>query len=250
MKALEIEEVSCRFGGVVVLDHVSLQIEEGARHVVFGPNGAGKTTLFRAIVGEVPLAGGRVRLFGDDVTGEPVWRRTKMGLGRTFQATNLFPALSLADNLRLACQAPERGRWRFWGPRRRTDPVERQVTEILEAEGLRDRSEEPVDRLSYGEQRLLEIAVAMAAKPRVLLLDEPGAGLPRAQARQVVRRLAELPDSIAVLLIEHDLKLAFELSRTATVLHHGELVTHGELEAVRADPRVRELYLGRQDVPV
>ncbi len=243
--ALSVEQVSCRFGGLKALDGVTFRVAPGARHVILGPNGAGKTTLFDVITGERRASSGRIRLFGRDVTDLPSDRRACLGLGRTFQITNLFWELTVEDNVLLACLAQERFRRAFYRPAGSLGPPVARARSLLEAFGLGGLARAKAGAISYGEQRLLEIVVALATQARLLLLDEPTAGLSREATNHVARMTAGLSAAITVLLVEHDLDLAFRVSRTATVLHHGQVIAHGPVEAVRADPTVRQIYLGR-----
>lgn len=244
MTALSVQHVGRRFGGIAALDDVCFDLDEGARHVVFGPNGAGKTTLFRVITGEMAPSRGRIQLFGRDVTRLPVSRRARMGVGRTFQVTNLMAGLTVRENALLACQAGHRRRRRFWAPYGLMGDLRESVDDVLAGGGLQDRADALVKALSHGEQRLLEIALAMACKPRLLLLDEPTAGLSGSSAGRVANRIAGLPSSTTVLLVEHNLDVAFRVSKTATVLDFGQVMDHGPVEVVRANPAVKRLYLG------
>lgn len=244
MTVLEVEDLTRSFGGVTALSDVTFMLEAGARHVIFGPNGAGKTTLFRLISGEIAASRGSVRLFGEDVTRLATWRRSRLGLARTFQITNLFFELTVAENVMLACQAADRARLSFLRPRTRVGHLNRKVESVLEREGFADKAAALVGSLPYGELRLLEIAVALAGDPRVLLLDEPTAGVSTHDSLAVMDRVRALPPSVTVVLIEHDLDIAFRFADSATVLGMGELVAHGPLAKVRADPLVQELYLG------
>lgn len=246
MTVLRLENLTRRFGGVTAVDHVTLEIEKGARHVIFGPNGAGKTTLFRLVSGELAPSAGRIYLAGADVTRQPVWKRARQGLGRTFQVTNLFQDLSVRDSVLLAVQADDRKRFSFLRSRHRSDDVSVRVGSLLEEHGLEARADVSVSSLAYGEQRILEIVLALAGDPAVLLLDEPSAGLPMAESNRVMEHVRALPPSIAVVLIEHDLKFAFGLAETATVLSQGRIVAEGSVETVREDPAVQELYLGKE----
>jgi branched-chain amino acid transport system ATP-binding protein len=246
--ALSLDGITRSFGGVDALADVTFDVNQGARHVIFGPNGAGKTTLFRVITGEIPATKGTVSLLGRDVTTLAPWRRTRLGMGRTFQVTNLFFDLTVADNLRLACQAGERSRFSFLRPRRRVRTVSSRVEELLGTESLAHVADRPVRTISYGEQRLLEIALVLAGNPRLVLLDEPTSGVPAADAGIVMQRVRDLPPHITVVFIEHDLDIAFQHATTATVLGQGSLVAHGPLADVRRDPTVQELYLGSGNV--
>lgn len=244
MTAVSLREVSVRFGGVTALDRVDLDVPTGARHVIFGPNGAGKTTLFRVISGELRPSSGEVMLDGATMTTAPPRIRARAGIGRTFQTTTLFDDLSVRDNIALSVQADRPERRVAWTHRRRVTSVQERVEEVLVAEELDHLAERPAGSLAYGDQRLLELAVVIAARPRTLLLDEPTAGMAAGDIPRVIGRLQALPDHTTVVLVEHNLEVAFALSTTATVMANGALITSGPVDTVRSDPRVRAVYLG------
>jgi ABC-type branched-subunit amino acid transport system ATPase component len=248
VNVLRLDGVTRTFGGVAALTEITIDVEEGARHVVFGPNGAGKTTLFKVISGEIRPTWGTVEIFGRNATSLSPWRRSRMGLGRTFQVTNLFFDLTVADNVLLARQAVDRGRFNPVRARRSMPTLVDDVARILDQEGLTHVAGRPVREIAYGEQRLLEIAVTLATEPKLILLDEPTAGVPTADAARLVERIRALPRSITVVLIEHDLEVAFAVSETATVLANGALIAHGPLEEVRADPNVQDVYVGSANI--
>jgi branched-chain amino acid transport system ATP-binding protein len=243
---LVLDDVTRHFGGVTAVSKVSLDIRPGARHVIFGPNGAGKTTLFRLISGEIPPSSGTIQLGDRDVTKTPAWQRTRLGLGRTFQVTNLFPELTVLENVLLALQAQRTQR--FWLHRERASITEMTVRahELLEEHGIEHRTRARAGQLAYGEQRILEIILAVAGEPSILLLDEPTAGLPVSESAEVIDHVRALDKEMAVVLIEHDLSVAFGLAITATVLGQGRVVADGTIAEVRDDPMVQELYLGKQ----
>jgi branched-chain amino acid transport system ATP-binding protein len=242
--ALQLQGVSRSFGGLRAVDGVELAVEPGERRAVIGPNGAGKTTLFNLIAGALPVTSGRITLFGDDVTGVAQHRRATLGLARTYQITNLFPTLSVLQNAVLAAQAHTPARFAMLRPVGRFPHLEARAREALAAVGLEDRATSIVRQLSHGEQRQLEIAMALAGRPRVLLLDEPAAGLSQAEAHLMTALLRRLDPAITLLIIEHDMDIALEVARHVTVLHYGRVIADGTREAVRADPTVREIYLG------
>jgi branched-chain amino acid transport system ATP-binding protein len=242
---LALEAVSRRFGGLVAVDGVSLTLGPRRRLAVIGPNGAGKTTLFRLIAGDVPPSQGRVFLFGREVTRLPAHRRARLGLSRTFQVSNLFAGLSVLDNVRLAAQAGEPGRWRRLGPVRAGDRVGLAAMEALERAGIAARAGDRVAELSHGEQRQLEVALALATRPRLLLLDEPAAGLSAGERSRLRELLGSLPDSLPLLLIEHDMTLALSLVDEVLCLHNGRPIALGPPDRVRGDPTVQAVYLGR-----
>jgi len=242
--ALQLQAVSRSFGGLRAVDAVELAVEPGERRAVIGPNGAGKTTLFNLIAGALPVTSGRITLFGDDVTGVAQHRRAALGLARTYQITNLFPTLSVLQNAVLAAQAHTPARFAMLRPVGRFSHLEARAREALAAVGLEDRATSIVRQLSHGEQRQLEIAMALAGRPRVLLLDEPAAGLSQAEAHLMTALLRRLDPAITLLIIEHDMDIALEVARHVTVLHYGRVIADGTRDAVRADPTVREIYLG------
>ena len=236
--------MSKAFGGLRAVDGVELAVRPGERRALIGPNGAGKTTLFNLVAGALPVSAGRIELFGRDVTRMPAHRRAALGLTRTFQISNLFPTLSVLDNCLLAVQALTAAKFAMHRPLGRDAMLRARAEETLGAVGLADRAGAVVRNLSHGEQRQLEIALALAGHPRVLLLDEPTAGLSPAESAAMARLLARLDPAITVLIIEHDMDIALEVARHVTVLHYGRVIADGTREAVRADPTVREIYLG------
>ena len=242
--ALRLEGVTRDFGGLRAVDGVSLEVRRGERRALIGPNGAGKTTLFNLISGALPVTAGTISLFGRDVTGTPAHRRAGHGLARTFQITNLFPDLTVLENCILAIQAQTPTRFAMLRPVGAFAELQERACASLESVGLAGVGDAPVKNLSHGEQRQLEIALALAGRPRVLLLDEPTAGLSPAESRLMAGLLARLDPAITVLMIEHDMDIALELSARVTVLHYGRVIADGSREAIRADPQVRGIYLG------
>jgi branched-chain amino acid transport system ATP-binding protein len=242
--ALRLDRVSKSFGGLVAIDGVGLGVERGERRALIGPNGAGKTTLFNLIAGELDVSGGTIHLFGRDVTSLPPHRPAALGLARTFQITNLFRNLSVEENAILAAQGLSRTKFAMWRPLGRFTGLRDRALAALRAVGLADRAQTAVQDLSHGEQRQLAIALAMAGEPRVLLLDEPTAGLSPAESRLMAGLLRRLDPAITVLIIEHDMDIALEIAERVTVLHYGRVIADGPREQVKADPLVREIYLG------
>jgi branched-chain amino acid transport system ATP-binding protein len=219
-------------------------VRPGERRALIGPNGAGKTTLFNLIAGTIPVTSGSIRLFGRDVTGVAPHRRAALGLARTFQINNLFPALTVLENCLLAVQALTPAKFSMFRPLDAYTNLAQRARATLGLVGLDDRTGVPVRNLSHGEQRQLEIALALAGQPKVLLLDEPTAGLSPAESQHMARLLRTLDPAITVLMIEHDMDIALEMAEHVTVLHYGRVIADGLRDDVKADPLVREIYLG------
>ena len=226
------------------MDGVDLAVQPGERRAIIGPNGAGKTTLFNLISGELGVSSGAIHLFDQEVTGLPPHRRAALGLARTFQITNLFPSLSALENGLLAVQALTRTKFVMLRPLERFTRLKERALAALRAVGLEDRAATTVRNLSHGEQRQLEIALALAGQPRVLLLDEPTAGLSPGESQLMADLLRGLDPAMTVLIIEHDMDIALQIALHVTVLHYGRVIADGPREAVKADPLVREIYLG------
>jgi branched-chain amino acid transport system ATP-binding protein len=242
--ALETRGLARRFGGLIAADNVSLRLEQGARHALIGPNGAGKTTLVNLLTGTLKPSAGAVLLGGADVTGLSPHARVRRGLARTFQINQLFANLTPAESLCLAV-GERLGRGRRWfACAARDAAVVAEVEELIERFGLGDVMDRKTRTLAYGKQRLLEIALALACRPRVLLLDEPAAGVPDGERADILSALAALPADVTIMLIEHDMDLVFSFARRISVLVAGRLLMEGEPSEVAADPRVREVYLG------
>jgi branched-chain amino acid transport system ATP-binding protein len=241
---LSLDRVSCRFGGLQAVAGVTLAAGAGERIAIIGPNGAGKTTLFNLISGEIIPTGGRVILMGRDVTRVPPHRRAALGLGRTYQLTNLFPRLSVLENTLLAAAALRRVRYMPLWPLMAYRELRDRARELLTSLGLWERRDDAVAALSYGEQRQVEIAFAMASNPAVLLLDEPTSGLSAAETRTVQALLQGLPRTTTILMIEHDMDVAFDLADRMVVMHYGQMIAEDVPEAVRRNARVQEIYLG------
>ncbi|TSD85952.1 ABC transporter ATP-binding protein [Mycobacterium sp. KBS0706] len=242
--ALETIGLHRRFGGLIATNDVSLSIAVGARHALIGPNGAGKTTFVNLLTGVLAPSGGRVLLGGEDITGLKPHLRVRRGLARTFQINQLFPEITPLDTIGLAV-AERLGRggdwWRVAGGKAE---VLDEILAIAERFRLTDVLQARTATLAYGKQRLLEIATAFACRPRVLLLDEPAAGVPEAERHELLATVAELPQDVSVLLIEHDMDLVFSFAHRISVLVNGTLLTEGPPDAIAADPQVRAVYLG------
>ena len=236
--------MSRAFGGLRAVDAVSLAVRPGERRALIGPNGAGKTTLFNLIAGTIPVSAGSIRLLGRDVTGVAPHRRAALGLARTFQINNLFPALTVLENCLLAVQALTATKFSMLRPLGGYGALAERARATLALVGLDDRTNATVRNLSHGEQRQLEIALALAGRPRVLLLDEPTAGLSPAESQHMATLLRTLDPAITVLMIEHDMDIALEMADHVTVLHYGRVIADGLRDEVKADPLVREIYLG------
>jgi branched-chain amino acid transport system ATP-binding protein len=241
---LETRGLQKRFGGLAVTNDLSLKIEGGARHALIGPNGAGKTTVINLLTGVLRPDAGQILLEGDDITALPVYKRVGKGLSRTFQINQLYPDLTPIETIGLAV-SERRGHggdwWRRMGTR---SEINEEIAENLARFHLTDSMNVPTATLPYGKQRLLEIALAVATKPRVLLLDEPAAGVPEGERRDVLAAVASLPRDVTVLLIEHDMDLVFNFADRISVLVAGALLTEGSPDEVSRDPRVKAVYLG------
>ena len=229
------------------LKDVSLTVQPGERRAIIGPNGAGKTTLFNIISGELAPTSGSVELSGESVTGLPPERMFRLGLARTFQKNSLFLDLTTQENVRLAVQAHLRQAHHWFRPWWTFDQVNQRTRRVLERAGLWDRRLDPAKNLSYGEQRQLEVAIALAGEPMLLLLDEPTAGMSLAETASSVASIGALPRELTLLIIEHDMDTAFALADQITVLDHGQVIASGTPEEVRSDPQVRSVYLGAED---
>ena len=242
--ALEARGLARNFGALIATDDVSFAIQPGARQALIGPNGAGKTTLINLLTGVIRPTAGQVLLQGRDVTGLPSSARVRMGLTRTFQINQLFPDLTPAESLALAISERNGFGADFWRVAGNQPAIVAEIEDLLTRFGLEAELDQPTRKLAYGKQRLLEIALALAARPRVLLLDEPAAGVPEEERQDILAALAALPADVAILLIEHDMDLVFSFASRISVLVAGRLLTEGAPEAIAADERVRAVYLG------
>jgi branched-chain amino acid transport system ATP-binding protein len=242
--ALVVEHLSRHFGGLKAVDDVSLTIQAGTRHALIGPNGAGKTTLFNVISGEVAVSHGRISLFGEDVTRLAPHQRAARGIARTFQITKLFPNLTVDENMLLACQALDRRKLTMLRSVSSYGDLTGRAADLVDQFGLSGQAQEFARNLSYGDQRKLEVALSLAGRPRLLLLDEPMAGLSAGESASMHAILEQLDPAIAVLLIEHDMDIAFAFAERVTVLHQGRVLTDGSKDEVSANRGVQQIYLG------
>ncbi len=244
MSALSVTDISRNFEGVQALANVSFEVAPGERRLIIGPNGAGKTTLFNILAGSYAASSGRVALFGRDITHLPAYARARLGLSRTFQITNLFFRLTVLENVLLALQAGNTTASPVLRLLRQDRALLAQADALLARWELSEHAGHAAQDISYGQQRQLDILLAMAVAPKVLLLDEPTAGLSAAEVPRVKAILRSLARDTTVLMIEHDMDVAFELADRITVLHQGRLLAEGNVEAIRNNPQVTEIYLG------
>jgi branched-chain amino acid transport system ATP-binding protein len=245
---LRIENLVRRFGGIVATDNLSLDIARGELHAIIGPNGAGKTTLIAQLIGQLRPSAGTIRFAGQDVTHLPAWKRSQLGLARSFQITSLLPDFTAADNVALATQARDGHSFRFFANARKETALREAAHAALQRVGLAGRADTVVSRLSHGEQRELELAVALATKPQLLLLDEPMAGLGASESARMVRLLADLRQEVTIVLVEHDMNAVFALADRITVLVYGRVIASDVPAAIRLNEEVRRAYLGDQHV--
>ena len=243
---LETERLCKSFGALTVAENIDFRLEAGARHALIGPNGAGKTTFVNMLTGLLSPTSGRVLLGGEDVTQLPQAARVKRGLGRTFQINSLFRDMSVLDNVALGVAERQGISGKSWRPASAYRNVRDEAAELLTALGIADESGRRVLDLPYGKQRLVEIAIALGLKPKVLLLDEPAAGVPSLESERIVQALASLPADIAILIIEHDMELVFRFAQRITVLVQGEVLCEGTPAEIAGDRRVHQVYLGER----
>jgi branched-chain amino acid transport system ATP-binding protein len=244
---LSCEGLVKRFGGITATDHVSLHIPRGARHALIGPNGAGKTTLINLLTGVLAPTEGRIRLLGEDISHLPPHQRVRRGLVRTFQINQLFEGLTPLQTLAMTVSqhSGQGGQW--WRALGHSEEVTKRCEQLLTQFHLSEVMNQATHELAYGKRRLLEMAIALACEPRVLLLDEPVAGVPAGEREELLQTVAALPADVSVVLIEHDMDLVFSFARSMTVLVHGAVLTEGTPSDMAADPMVREVYLGHGD---
>jgi branched-chain amino acid transport system ATP-binding protein len=243
---LRVENLVRRFGGITATDNLSLEIAKGELHAIIGPNGAGKTTLISQLTGQLLPNSGTIRFAGRDVTRLPAYRRCVLGLARSFQITSLLPDITAADNAALAAQARDGHSFYFWGNARKEKHLREAARTALARVGLEHRADVVVSKLSHGEQRELELAVALATRPQLLLLDEPMAGLGVTESARMVTLLQELRREVTVVLVEHDMDAVFALADRITVLVYGRVIASGTPAAIRVNEEVKRAYLGEQ----
>ena len=241
---LSVRDLTIRFGGVVAVDSLSFDVPDGSIVALIGPNGAGKTTLIGQLAGEIIADSGSIRFAGRDITALPVHRRSALGLARTFQITSVFPVFTALDNVALAVQAHAGHSFRFWRNARRDLSLRIPALDMLARVGLAERADVLASKLSHGEQRQLEVAMALAGTPRMLLLDEPLAGMGPEESARMVKTLLSLKRQLTILLIEHDMDAVFALADRITVLVNGRVIASGSPEAIRSNADVRRSYLG------
>ncbi len=245
---LRVEKLVRRFGGILATDNVSLDVSAGELHAIIGPNGAGKTTLISQLTGHLSPHAGTVSLGGLDITHLPAYRRCALGLARSFQITSLLPGFTAADNVALAAQAHAGSSFRFFANARKEKGLRDAAHAALERVGLSHRADIKVANLSHGERRELELAVALASRPKILLLDEPMAGLGVTESQRMVKLLQELRKEVAIVLVEHDMEAVFALADRITVLVYGRVIASGDPAAIRQNDEVKRAYLGDQHV--
>jgi branched-chain amino acid transport system ATP-binding protein len=245
---LRVDNLVRRFGGIVATDHVCLDVGSSELHAIIGPNGAGKTTLISQLTGHLAPNSGSIHLKGRDISALPAWRRSALGLARSFQITSLLLDFTAADNVALAAQAHDGHSFRFFGNARRESGLREAARAALERVGMGHRADVLVSKLSHGEQRQLELAVALASRPQLLLLDEPMAGLGTTESARMVKLLAELRREVSIILVEHDMEAVFALADRISVLVYGRVIASGAPDAIRQNDEVKRAYLGDQHV--
>jgi branched-chain amino acid transport system ATP-binding protein len=244
---LTVENLQKRFGGLTVTDRVNLSLVPGELHALIGPNGAGKTTLVNQLAGEIAPSAGRIVFDGADITAQPTWRRALLGIGRSFQISSVFGEFTALQNVLLAVQ-PRRGHsFRFWRAAENNEALVTRARQALREAGLATHADQPVARLSHGERRQLELAMTLATEPRLLLLDEPMAGMSPSDAESVIGVLRGLKGRYTTVLIEHDMDAVFALADRISVLFYGRILVTGTVADIRSNPVVRDAYLGHDE---
>ena len=248
MEAFLCTEDLCRkFGGVTATDCVCFSIDEAGLRSIIGPNGAGKTTFINLITGLIPASSGKIIYEGQDVTNKSTHELVHMGICRTFQITSIFQNLSVFENVRIARQARQGGSLRIFSAKKDLKKITTETWSILERLGLMDLAQEPAKNLGYGDQRILEVAIAMAGNPKILFLDEPTAGMSPAETRHISKLIKGLACDLSIVLVEHDMDLVMSISDAITVLHYGSIIAEGPPDEIKSNKLVREAYLGKEE---
>lgn len=248
MKEFLCTEDLCRhFGGVLATNRVCITIDESGLRSIIGPNGAGKTTFINVVTGRIPASSGKVNFKGRDITNKPTHQLVSLGICRTFQITSIFLNLSVFENVRIAKQARIGGSLRIFSNRQSLKQVSEETWAILERLGLQDLASQPAKNLAHGDQRILEVAIALAGSPKILFLDEPTAGMSPKETRHISELIRNLADEISVVLVEHDMDLVMSISDSISVLHYGSIIAEGKPEEIKNNPLVREAYLGKEE---
>lgn len=243
---LQVNDLVKQFGALRATDHVTLDVQPGEIHALIGPNGAGKTSLVAQLSGHLPSDSGQIVFAGQDVTSLPTHERVRRGLARSFQITRLFKSFTVLDNVALSVQARSGHSFSFWRPVRSEKALTDQAMVVLQDLGLQDRAQDPASELSHGEQRVLELGLAVATRPKLLLLDEPMAGAGPVESERIVNLIQQLRSQVSILLIEHDMDAVFRLADRISVLVNGALIATGTPEAIRHNPQVIAAYLGEE----
>ncbi|OGO19003.1 MAG: hypothetical protein A2144_12605 [Chloroflexi bacterium RBG_16_50_9] len=244
MEALRVEGVSRHFGGVHAVQNISFQVIAGEHLAIIGPNGAGKTTLFNLLGGQLSPTAGHVYFYGQDITHVPAHQRAHLGIARSFQVTALFPNLTVLENTLLAAQGNQPSRFQMFRSNKAYQDFFIKAQNFLAPMGLWEKKDEPVQAISYGEQRKLEMALSLVSEPKLLLLDEPSTGLTAAESADITSRLRNLARGITVILVAHEMDLVFGVAERIIVLHHGEIITEGTCQQISTNPKVKEIYMG------
>lgn len=247
MEALRVNGLSKNFGGVSAVDDVSFKVKVGERLVIIGPNGAGKTTLFNLINGQLPVTSGRIHFFGNDITNIPTHRRAHLGQARAFQIISLFLDLSILENAFLALMGTDSNRFNFFRSINHYSFIFDRARETLNLLDLWEKRDELVKNLSYGEQRRMEIGLSLALQPKLLLLDEPSAGLSIEECSDIIGLIKNLGSDFTVIIVDHDMDLVFSVADRIIVLHYGQIIADGKPEIIKVDPKVKEIYLGVEE---
>jgi branched-chain amino acid transport system ATP-binding protein len=244
MSHLQVDQLSKHFGGLKAVDNVTLEVQQGERYAIIGPNGAGKSTLFNLITGELPVTTGTILLDGQDITHISVYGRANLGIGRTFQRNNLLLGMTAHENVRIAVQHQHRVTRQLFRDITTYDEINQEADHFLSLVGLGSFRNQKASELAYGQQRALEIALALATNPKILLLDEPTAGMSPAETADMVALIQSLPSGLTIMIVEHDMEVIFTLAGRVTVLHYGEVIATGKPQEIRKDQKVQEIYLG------